>query len=57
MAEEAQASGLRAEELLSGAREELAHSPEIVRLGKHYDASPISRAAAAFERIGDWRAM
>ena len=26
-------------------------------IGKHYDESTIYRAAAAFERIGDWRAM
>ena len=26
-------------------------------IGKHYDESTIYRAAAAFERLGDWRAM
>ncbi|HHZ07685.1 MAG TPA: amidase [Rhizobiales bacterium] len=26
-------------------------------VGKHYDESTVYRAAAAFERIGDWRAM
>lgn len=51
MAEEAQASGLRAEELLSGAREELAHSPEIVRLGKHYGEERFTtRAMLELER-------
>ena len=36
MAEEAQASGLLVDELLAGARDHLAHSTEIIRLGRYY---------------------
>lgn len=35
-AEEAQATGVTAEELVARARQHLCHSPDIVRLGKHY---------------------
>lgn len=36
MAEDAQATGLFAGDIISGARAHLEHSPEIVRLGRHY---------------------